>query len=348
MTSTLAYFVELVLDNCPAQVRSTTPLTFVLGDVEAAVTVGDGRTAITIEVPGLEDFTLKVEHGDAWFDDDLGDPAFDRAHAIATNDLACARWWMDEAARVAVRAAKYTVLAPDRSRKADAALPPRLGMVTKGWVLRLEASRLQLLADDELDGSYVGLMLPHATTLAGRMRRWVDELAELPLRMAAQATLGQRFADAVDGLGRPIELTLTRTPLASAGRGLSLVATSALDTAGGVVLARRGLAGRWAEPLLAELRGASRSPRRVAEQPAPDGFTLLASDQAAPTALTPLVTHPAFVTSPPSVVRLRPGAVDMMWMASDAGRAGLGLAQVRAAVILRTCLGDAGFVGPYR
>jgi hypothetical protein len=142
--------------------------------------------------------------GDRWRDPDTGDPAFDGAFALSTNDEPLMRAWLDDESRRALLASTYEFETAE-SLLYEVGDPTRIARRT--WTYEL--------ANDELvatKGAFEGdperfmVAIRTACTIGARSQRWAAEYAELARSVGAHA------ASEIELGGAPV-LTATRSSI---------------------------------------------------------------------------------------------------------------------------------------
>jgi hypothetical protein len=326
-------FVAELVDAIPgAFARTGEPLRIVAGAHEVIVVADGERTSLAIELPGLDRFGLLVSRGDKWFDIDVGDDRFDDAYAVVSNDDAMAVVWLDRAVRDAVLQASYW----------------RSGILVGWWSAAIADDRIVLAAEGPADAASSAKALRAAIAIADRGARWRDAFravaGDAPMEEGVPFAFG-RLARV--GGARPIEIAAGRSLFGAIEPALAVIATSPIANGGDVVLARRDLPEPWWDELLrATITDAPEERADLGGHPLPRGHAAVVGATGNPDRLAALAADPAFAACPPTAVRLREDAIDLLWTGAELLDERLIVDTARALIARVDVAGPS--VGPYR
>lgn len=150
----------------------------------------------------LDGFELSIKWGDRWRDPDVGDDVFDRTFALATNDEAMMRAWLDEPSRRALLASAYAYESDAISLSTMQAVA-----ATRTWAYELANDELAAAKGGaERDVDRFVIAIETACTLAARSQRWAAAYA--PIARA----LGGVAASEVHVGGEPV-IVATRSAI---------------------------------------------------------------------------------------------------------------------------------------
>lgn len=149
----------------------------------------------------LEGFTLSIKWGDRWLDSDVGDPTFDDAFAVETNDETLMRAWLDAEARAALLGSVYTF--ESTSMPLSDLLPT---IASRTWSYELANDELLAVkgsVEQNIEKFLVAIRT--ACAVAARSQRWAAAYAEIARKLGGHAASEVVF-------GEPL-MTVTRSAI---------------------------------------------------------------------------------------------------------------------------------------
>ncbi len=136
---------------------------------------------VFVATRALDGFELAIRFGDRWRDPDVGDPTFDDAFALETNDVPLMRAVLDDAARDAILASIYSYPHEDP-------FTGRVQLVQRTWNYDLAADQLVITKGSrETDVEHYMRFVVAGCTLAARAQRWASEYAKVAREIGGTA-----------------------------------------------------------------------------------------------------------------------------------------------------------------